>query len=816
MQEQKKVDWKAKWIWIDEQQRETFHFCYFRKKFTVKKKTTVKLYCAADSKYRSWVNGNYIGFGPARGHPEHPYYDTYTVELIEGINVIAFLVEHYTRPTNIFAAIEGGLICQVEGPDGLFIATDNLWKAKTAEAYSSIPNLIFPECFDANLEPENWEKIEFDDNRWQNAIEKTITKLAPVENLIPRPIPFLTEKPLVPQKILNIYSISKESEDFLDKDKICETLWNAKQSGIGKDAIKPEIKIPSKWLDGVCLNLLPDKGICIVVDFGFETLSSIEICAEGSSGIIVDFGHSECLLNNNVPTLWQSPSLKQAERIILKNGTTCHRTNQPRGFRYLLVRIFNPLQQPCRVILKSIRAYEEIYPAQQKGSFQCSNKLLDRIYLLSARTVNLCMEDAFTDCPWRERSQWVGDAQPELLLNYYCFGAYDISKKAVLELTSGNTEEGWIPGVFPLSKPFNLPTWGMRIPVIVWEYYLFTGDYETLQKTYPGVKKQMEWLLNHTDDNGLFDYKEGWNFVDWTITDDRHGDGAVQGWFVEALIYSEKIARQIKDIQSARKYHNHAKLLKETISRLHWCEEKKSFRKYRPGSPQKPPFASDDLIGQHENFLFVRLGIGTKKQRKLALETMAGVTGLYLPNLGDYQSAHLQENMGNYIGEDIIKVGSPFWSFYVLLSLCEAEKISSAIDYIRLSWGIMLEFGATSCWEMWDRHTSLCHGWSAAPAMILPAYIGGVKPTRPGFKQFEIKPYVFCLEWAETKVPTPDGIIRVFWEIKKKKQLFVEIDVPDGLTGTFVIPDEFCSGKKKKIFLRKGKNKLIFKRRKKK
>ncbi|HPP67374.1 MAG TPA: alpha-L-rhamnosidase N-terminal domain-containing protein, partial [bacterium] len=401
--------------------------------------TKAKIFCAADSKYRFWINGRYAGFGPARGHPEHPYYDTYTVNLNKGENVIAFLVEHYTDPTTIFAPVEGGLICQIITADGLILTTDNSWKAKTADAYSPLPNCLFPECFDANLEPENWETSDFDDTGWNNAVEKINTKLAPVTNLIPRPIPLLTEKLLLPQRILHIYKNVKETNDFLDKEKICETLWSAKQLEINKNALTPEIKPPCKWQNNICLDILPNEGICIMLDFGFETLSAIEICAESVSGIIIDLGYSECLWSNKVATLWQSGAVLQGERIILRHGRTLHRINQPRGFRYLLIRIFNPLKEKCRVILKSVTGYEEIYPAKQMGMFRCPDKVFEDIYNLSARTVNLCMEDSYTDCPWRERSQWIGDSQPEALFNYYCFGIYDMSKKAILEFTQGNT-----------------------------------------------------------------------------------------------------------------------------------------------------------------------------------------------------------------------------------------------------------------------------------------------------------------------------------------------------------------------------------------
>ncbi len=184
---------------------------------------------------------------------------------------------------------------------------------------------------------------------------------------------------------------------------------------------------------------------------------------------------------------------------------------------------------------------------------------------------------------------------------------------------------------------------------------------------------------------------------------------------------------------------------------------------------------------------------------------------MYLPNLGDYQSGFLPDHKGNYIGEEIIKVGSPFWSFYALLSLCKARKYQEAINYIRICWGLMLEFGATSCWEMWDRHTSLCHGWSAAPAMILPAYILGVKPLEPGFKKFLIEPVLFDLDWAKGTVPAPSGQIFVSWK-KEKKSFEISVEIPENLTGILVVPEGFIPGKR--FVLKSGKHKFSFKRRK--
>jgi hypothetical protein len=779
--------WTGRWIWTRGKPRRPVQFSYFRKSFLVERDVPdATICCTADSKYRLWVNGEYVGCGPARGHPDHPYYDAHVVPLRKGRNTLAFLVAHYTEGQRFFASVEPGLWCQVEAGGRVLAATDGTWKALSSTAHGTLPGLLlFPERFDARQEPADWQRPEFDDRAWPAAIERAQTKLAPPSAFRPRPIPLLTETRLAPARILGAGVCHDDAlKDWEDGSEIAPSLQRMTLTPATGGELQPALRPPCAWPSRpITMRLGAGKAGYVILDFGRETLANPEFRVRGAAGILMDIGYSECLWNNHVATLWQEAQLRQSERIILRQGLTCHRMHQPRGFRYMVVRLANPAKSAATVSLESVVAYEEIYPTQPRGSFTCSDELLNRIFSLSARTVNLCMEDAYTDCPWRERSQWVGDAQPETLFSYYCFGAYDLARKAVIEFTSGNTAEGWIPSVFPTSVPFNLPTWGMRVPVIAWEYYLYSGDKEVLRSAHEGVKKQMQWFSRYENKDGLVVGMSGWKFVDWTCVDaDLHTDGAVQGWYLEALECSAKLALAAGDKAAVSDYRKRAARLRKSLARLYWSPERRAFRKYRPGSPDAPPGAMPELLGQHENFLFALLGVGTSAQRSQALDAMRGATGRYLPNLGDYQSAYLENHKGNYLGDDCIRLGTPFWSYYALLALMEAGRVREALEYIRLCWGLMLEFGATSCWEMWDRHTSLCHGWSAAPAMVLPAYVLGVKPLTPGFRTFEMRPRLGDLEWAEGRVPTPTGTIHSAWH-KSGAVWRGSAHVPQGMKG---------------------------------
>ncbi len=776
--------WQARWIWTPGATNPGIHFSYFRTTIHVANRVTeATLSCTADSKYRLWVNGSAVGVGPARGTAQTPYYDSYTIPLHPGENTIAALVEHYTcTGGGIFDKVEGGWWCQVDAGGVCLAATDERWKARTAEAYWLLPGHLFTEGFDARREPEGWEGPEFDDRAWEDAVVLRDTRLAPPSAFRPRPVPPIPSVRRDPGRILALGTcVDEECTDLANLQEIAHSLWRCRLAPPRAGQFSPAITPYSPW-SGVPLSvtLLPGESAYLMIDFALNILASPYVEAEGPAGAIIDLGYSECLDQNRVATRWQQHS--HAERIMLREGMTRHRSNQPRGYQFLMLRFSNPGEQPAVVTLHTLYALEEIYPAKPMGSFTSSDPRLEPIFRLATRTLNLCMEDVYTDCPWRERRLWLGDLQPEALFGYYAFGAYDLARHCVEFFTRCITPEGWLPGFIPLDVPDNYPTWGLRYPVIAWEYFLHTGDAETLQLSYAAVHKFMAWIAGYANAEGLLLDLPGCLFTDWNVLDWQGlGDGVIQGWYLDALQHSAQLAEAAGDAQAATDFTARAGVLRDTLARLYWSDTRQAFRKYRPGSPARLPEVDPELIGQHENVLFPLLGVGTPEMRRRALQAIRGATGYALPELGGHQSAHLAVPAGNYLGETILRIGSPFWSCYALQALLEAGEAITALQYLRICWGMMLDNGANTCWEMWDRHTSLCHGWSAAPALILPAYVLGVRPTTPGFRDFLIAPQPGDLTWAQGTVPTPHGLIELSWR-RGGEKLTLTVTVPPGTT----------------------------------
>jgi hypothetical protein len=129
-------------------------------------------------------------------------------------------------------------------------------------------------------------------------------------------------------------------------------------------------------------------------------------------------------------------------------------------------------------------------------------------------------------------------------------------------------------------------------------------------------------------------------------------------------------------------------------------------------------------------------------------------------------------------------ITTPYMRFYELETLCidglQAQVLQEMKDY----WGGMIREGATSFWEKYNpsetgtQHLamygrpygkSLCHAWGASPIYLLGKYYLGVRPTKPGYEEFEIRPSLGNLDWMEGDVPTPHGMIHVYMDRQQVK-----------------------------------------------
>ena len=154
----------------------------------------------------------------------------------------------------------------------------------------------------------------------------------------------------------------------------------------------------------------------MILDFGREVFGNVEIGIGGSGSGVIDIGYGELLEDGRVKP--NRGGLKYTDRLILKKGKLHWQGFESRAFRYMQIEF-----RRCTkvVALDYIMVNQTTYPVKYTGSFECDDGLLNEIWRVGAYTTELCMEDTFIDCPWRERAQWWGDARIESRAAYYAF-----------------------------------------------------------------------------------------------------------------------------------------------------------------------------------------------------------------------------------------------------------------------------------------------------------------------------------------------------------------------------------------------------------
>lgn len=791
--------WKGKWIWCSGEDAPKNFYLYVRKVINLPGtigKATARV--CADSRYKLIVNGKLVGRGPTRSFPEYQHYDEYDLSSIlnTGNNIIAAIVHsfgentfqyHLERASFLFDAT-----IQIDGKT-TNIVTDNTWKVLPSEAwYSDIPRmdvqLGFQEIYDMNKAPQGWTRLDYDDSQWQNAVPIGPVGTPPWK-MIPREIPYLPEYQIYPAEVLETGAADASGIELAENDEMnisyiqccekrditvtglfqnaeslarCPSIDDFLESDLNKPSGEPAHLMQTRCdesnagLEEVVVRPAGDgRSSYIVLDFGKEVMGYVNFKVKSKSGGIIDLGYSELIEESGIVNAHHN-GVRYADRVILKPGEQEFETYDKRAFRYMQVD-FRDLKDPVTIEFIGLRF--STYPVKWWGSFAASDPLLADIWNTSAYTVHLNMEDAYTDCPWRERAQWWGDARVEALANYYAFGDTALIRQGLNEMARSQHEDGitncFAPGDLGPCTP--IPSFTLIWILSLADYYLYTGDKSLVSKLYPNVRKALTWFTNQIDEMGLCSNLPYWMFIDWAPIDVRGAVTTLNCFLVGALTESAKLAKMLDRGSDAKMFIRIASELKKAINAHLLHQEKGVYIDcFCDGEPSK-------VVSEQSNSLAVLYNVAPEEKKEEILNYI-----------------HNPEN-------EVVRAGSPYFSFYVLQALWETGVKDVAFNYIRDKWGNMLAQGATTCWEHWHNRDSLCHGWSGGPAMDLPAQILGIRPLTPGFRKFEIVPERFDLEWAEGTVPSVRGDITVYW--KRGEEFTLGVSVPKGAKALVTLPD---------------------------
>ena len=379
------------------------------------------------------------------------------------------------------------------------------------------------------------------------------------------------------------------------------------------------------------------------------------------------------------------------------------------------------------------------------GSFRCSDQLLNDIWQVSAYTMDLTTREFFMDGIKRDRWTWSGDAIQSYLMNYYLRFDTECVKRTIRQL------RGKDPVTAHVNTIMDYTFYWFKS---VLDYYEYTGDVDFVREMWPRMETLMDYVLGRTNSDGMAEGQpDDWIFVDW-VDFPMHKRGILcfeQILFCKAL-ETMAICAKLLGINKSD-YRIKAEELRNKVRQTFWSYEQKAYyHALEDGVLNKQ-------ITKFPNMFAIIYGYAYEEQRK---EIMKSVM----------------------LNPDIDPITTPYMRFYELEALCMAGLQEQVLPEIRDYWGGMLKEGATSFWEKYvpsetgTQHLamygrpygkSLCHAWGASPIYLIGKYYLGVRPTKPGYAEYEIRPSLGDLEWMQGTVPTPHGLIHVYMDRHRVK-----------------------------------------------
>ncbi len=488
-------------------------------------------------------------------------------------------------------------------------------------------------------------------------------------------------------------------------------------------------------------------------DFGKETFGYLKLYdLKGTVRVYYGESREEALDKEHCETL-----------DVLSSPVRCNAIAASKAFRYVYI------EEEDGADYEVVLVDYEFAPfaLKKSGFFRCSDEELNRIWEVSAYTLDLTTREFFCDGIKRDRWVWSGDAIQSYLMNYYLRFDTECVKRTIRQLR----------GKDPITTHVNTIMdytfyWFKSIA----DYYDYTADLAFVREMWPKMVTLMEYVLGRATDKCMAEGKPGdWIFVDW-VDFPMHKRGTLafeQILFWKALKTMESFGHLLGHNDDADNYAALAKKVKEVTDRLLFSSSHEAYihalEETNAGAEKK-----DNQVTKFPNMFAIIYDFCSQETKTKILKSVL-------------------------LNSEVPAITTPYMRFYELEALCQMGLQDRVLPQMKAYWGGMLRLGATTFWEKYNPEEkgtehlamygrpygkSLCHAWGASPLYIIGKYFLGVRPVKPGYEEYEVRPVLAGLEWMEGDVPTPFGKVHVKMD---KRSVTV---YSDGGQGTLIIGDK--------------------------
>jgi len=725
----------------------------FRRVFTL----PAGLSCAsfhvfAYTRYQLFINGNYAGRGPNRFENSRPEYDSWDIKhlLKPGPNVIAVLVrvDSPLKDAKTASACIGRVMMHTPGftarldctsgttvVESIHLCTDSNWTAFYEPSISSQSGFHYasiPEVIDARLSPGMWEQLGYvkDEGAAATPIDTRDMKIWP--KIQPRTIPLLRE---------SIIPFTVEASEPV-------TIAGSKYQVKANDEIT--LHCPRVVLAYTVIDITAKSGTRIEA-FSRENPASrnVYFCKDG-------------------PQTWMLGDVF--------------------GFQNWTIRVTAGIADiiPRKVV-------EVVYPFTRVGEFHSSDSLLDRIWEVTAKSLEVMSEDAYVDCIDRERSEWMDNDPPMFdATRVMMAGPIDgegykwadarLYKNMLIRVAmTQNEETDGMMRARTCSELIDIHT-RMEDRACVWveglrKYYDATGDEALVKELWPNLVRLLDWFLARRTNNGLIRARE-WIAWDNPLSYATCEGAALNSFVYRALSDGAYMARAINQLEDNRRFDKAALELKIAFNSLLWDEAAGAFSSAYGDATILP---GDDQFKQ-------RISL-TSQQKRMEPTLHANLYALDRGIVPSNRQSRVVEWTLKH-SDQIKQIMAQNFYFKLLYSLDTAQNDIAVLDRIRTGWAGMANSRLQLTWEksgIDDGSEQHCYG--IVPGYILSSYVLGVRREAPvRERKIIIEPHLGDLSNAKGVVVTEFGPVPVVWKRLEQTQINFTITVPADTSAELFLP----------------------------
>ncbi len=756
-------------VWAEGREKEMNLNLGFHGTFQNNKNQDIKLRITASTLYRVFLNGEFLGYGPARAAHGFFRVDEYDLssrakngENIISVEVAGYNVNSYytiDEPSFLQAEVEsGGKILLATGGDHNFVAFQIKERLQKVERYS------FQRPF------TEYYRVANDFDAWKTSSQKPLETLNLVEQptvqLLPRNL-LLPEFDIVnPVQVYAKGTIQFQKPEQYKKDRSLTGI-----SEIYKGYTENEIEVfPSQLIQEISDKTIEitstnfeksptvlNKNEFTTFDFGTNLSGFIgsKISCDEPSKIIFYF--DELLTNGDVNTKKRMSDVNNQVVYELQPGVYNLETFESYTFKFLKAIV---LEGKCTI--ENIYLREYAYPENSLATFSSSNEKLNAIYKAARQTFRQNAVDIFMDCPSRERAGWLCDSYFSAITEKDFTGksavAHNFYENYALPDSFKCLPEGMLPMCYP-SDHYDgnfIPNWAMWFIVQIDDYAKHGGDPELVAQLEPRISKLLTYFTGFENEDGLLEKLDQWIFVEWSKAND----------FVQDVNYPTNMLYSAALKKAGELYHNDnwlkkAELIKQTILKQSFNGDFFVDNAIRDENGNLKVTANTTEVCQYYAFFF---NIATPETHPELWEKLTTDFG---PNRNDkvtWPDVFVANAfIGNYLRMNIL-------SRYGL----QPQLLNEIQDYF---YGMAQQTG--TLWENMKSSASCNHGFASYLGHVLYRDILGIENVDYLSKKVTIRFSDIDLNECSGVLPVENDAIEFRWK-KQNGKINYSLSVPDG------------------------------------